>query len=379
MKHLYFLLFLLFLSLSAFSQLRLNYNRIRPGDKLVKQQVEYKDPGKAGEGILWNFSSLKTIQENYAVTYSLPQVLGDSLYVMGSNAYPVQEFTSDSDLILAKENHTQYFYCLKGDTLEMLGHENPVVRYNYTLPYVQTVFPLDYGGFYAYPYRAKGMYSGRDSISTSGYVSTFADARGRMILPSGDTLSQVLRVKTCQSIINNLDTVLSRKQRVLETCRWYTKGYRYPVFETVRSYNLMDSTVYFKTAFFYPPQDHYYLADDPANQAILDSLWNDKTKEPADNSDSNSRSLSIAGILSCKMYPNPVETNLTVDYEVTMAANISFGMYSIEGFPISTIPAKHHEPGSYSVSFNCSGLYPRNYVLRVIANDKVANGVIIKK
>lgn len=362
------------------AQLSLSYNRIRSGDKLLKYQVEYQDPGPAGTDILWNFSKLKMVNENYTVTYFSPELLGDSLYVFGSNACSRSE-VGDSDLVVATEHRTQYFFRFKGDTLLLLGHENPLVHLDYVEPYVQVVFPMNYGAVTTFPYRARGVYSHTDSISTEGIVTTWADACGRMALPSGDTLAQVLRIRTSQSITDNRrDSLGQISRRVLETYRWYTRGYRYPVFETVRSYNPADSSVDFRAAFFYPPQDHYYLADDPANKAIQEELWNAANKvNDGTGAGGQSTSMTIPGILSCGIYPNPVVTDLTVAYNVSMKANVSIGLYSIEGFPISMVPAKVHEPGSYSVSFNCSGLFPRNYVLRVVANDKVANGVIIKK
>jgi hypothetical protein len=374
---------ILFSSLSAFSQLSLSYNRPRPGDKLVQYQVEYKDPGKTGENVLWDFGKLKTVNENYTLTYSAPETIGDSLYVLGSRAYP-KSGVDEGDLLVASEHHTQYYFRFKGDTLLLLGHENPLTRLEYVLPYVQAIFPIRYGDITTYPYRARGLYSQTDSISTEGLVTTWADARGRMVLPSGDTLGQVMRVRTMQGITDNRrDSLGRRTQRVLETCRWYARGYRYPVFETVRSYNPADSTVHFKTAFFYPPQDHYYLADDPQNKAIQDELWGqdnkDKGAKAATGTETDAKGVSIPGVLSCKLYPNPVETVLTVAYEVSMKANVSFGLYSIDGFPVEILPARPHEPGTYSLTFNCSGLFPRNYILRVTANDKVANGLVIKK
>jgi len=80
MKHPPFIAFLLLAHCSlSHAQLSLAYNRPRAGDKLVKYQVEYKDPGPSGENVLWDFSKLKTVNENYTVTYSAPEVLGDSL------------------------------------------------------------------------------------------------------------------------------------------------------------------------------------------------------------------------------------------------------------------------------------------------------------
>ncbi|EGJ99721.1 hypothetical protein HMPREF9455_03853, partial [Dysgonomonas gadei ATCC BAA-286] len=50
----------LWVALPGFSQLNSSHNHLRPGDVLIKQQVEYRDPGNAGKDQLWDFSNLKT-------------------------------------------------------------------------------------------------------------------------------------------------------------------------------------------------------------------------------------------------------------------------------------------------------------------------------
>ena len=133
------------------------------------------------------------------------------------------------------------------DSLLQTGHENPSVVLAYTSPIVQAVYPLNYGQSTSSQYRSEGLYSGTVGIQTKGTVTTVADAYGKMVLPSGDTLSPVLRVKTIQTIydILNEDSYTIDESgnagKQLETCRWYSKGYRYPVFETVRNINLNDS------------------------------------------------------------------------------------------------------------------------------------------
>jgi hypothetical protein len=42
--------------LSAQHTLQSDLNRFRADNMLVKQQVSYKDPGRTGENVLWNFS-----------------------------------------------------------------------------------------------------------------------------------------------------------------------------------------------------------------------------------------------------------------------------------------------------------------------------------
>jgi hypothetical protein len=47
-------------------------NYFRSGDKLTKQQVEYKDPGPAGKQIEWDFSMLNSIDDQYQLAYFNP-------------------------------------------------------------------------------------------------------------------------------------------------------------------------------------------------------------------------------------------------------------------------------------------------------------------
>jgi hypothetical protein len=215
-------------------------------------------------------------------------------------------------------------------------------------------------------------------------MTTTADAYGRMILPSGDTLSPVLRVKTVQTIydipaegsftVNEADS----KGKSLETCRWYSKGYRYPVFETIRNINLNDSTEIFSTAFFFPPQDHLYLETDPENLALLDELWKE-TENNNQADDPTVKTVTLDDIMSCKLYPNPVESMLNIEYELKEDARVSFELYSIEGLPVKKIAAKSKTAGNYYETVDCSNLHPKNYVLRIIANGVLINEIIIKR
>lgn len=67
-------------SVCAFGQnpLQKNTNLIRGNDVIVKQQVEYKSPGRSGENVLWNFSELSSINDSYQVNY---QAYSDSTLV----------------------------------------------------------------------------------------------------------------------------------------------------------------------------------------------------------------------------------------------------------------------------------------------------------
>ncbi len=364
-------------------QLNTLHNHYRAGDEIIKQQVEYVSPAEAGTNKLWDFSKLKTVNEEYTLLYDLPPLEGDSVYIMGNKRYP-KKSVADNELIVGTEHNTMYYYRLTHDSLLQQGHENPSVVLEYTKPMTLMSFPLNYGQTVFSNYQSEGLYSGTVSIRTQGTMTTTADAYGRMILPSGDTLSPVLRVKTIQTILDiptedsyTTDTANSAGKQ-LETCRWYSKGYRYPVFETVRNIDLSDNTEIFKTAFFFPPQDHLYLDSDPENQALLDELWKE-TENGNQVEDPTTKTVTLEDIMSCKLYPNPVESVLNLEYELKEDARVSFELYSLDGMPVRKIASKAKSKGIYNETLDCSVLRPNNYVLRITANGVFVNEIIIKK
>ncbi|MDR2950602.1 MAG: T9SS C-terminal target domain-containing protein [Prevotella sp.] len=325
--------------LPVLGQLNTLHNHYRPGDVLIKQQVEFINPGQSGANRLWDLSKLKTVNEEYTLRYDLPPLEGDSIYILGDKRY-LKKKVADNELIVGSEHNTMYYYRLTNDSLLQQGHENPSVVLEYTKPMILMSFPLNYGQTTMSSYQSEGLYSGTVNIQTEGTMTTAADAYGKMILPPGDTLSPVLRVKTVQTIFDiptgdsyTMDET-NNAGKQLETCRWYSKGYRYPVFETIRNINLSDSTEIFKTAFFFPPQDHLYLDTDPENQALLDELWKDTENDTTTIDNEQSKTVMLEDIMSCKMYPNPVESYLNLEYELKEDAKVSFELYSLDGMPV---------------------------------------------
>jgi hypothetical protein len=277
-----------------------------------------------------------------------------------------------------------YYYRQVNDSLLQSGHENPSVVLEYINPMTHLSFPLNYGQTISSAYTTKGLYSGTVAIQTEGTLTVKADAYGKMILPSGDTISPVLRVQTIQTIFDIPDEqsasidLSGNTGKQLETCKWYTKGYRYPVFETVRNINLADSTELFSTAFFFPPQDHLYLETDPENQALLDELWKE-TENGSKPQDPSAKTVALEDIMTCKLYPNPVESILYLEYELKEDAKVSFQLFSLDGMPVKKIAPKNKIKGMYHETLDCFNLRPKDYVLRITANNVFVNEIIIKK
>lgn len=375
--------------LPGYGQLNTLHNHLRAGDVLIKQQVEFADPGQPGENKLWDFTGVKTLNDEYTLTYSLPPLLNDSVYIMGDMFF-LKKDIGENELVVGTEHNTMYYYRLKDGSLLQLGHENPTIKLEYTAPMTLMNFPLNYGQKVVSDYQSKGLYCSTVDMQSQGKMITSADAYGQMILPSGDTLSPVLRVRTIQTILDkspytqnpeNADTITGGQDKgiQLETCRWYSKGYRYPVFETVRSTKIADNSQIFATAFFFPPQDHLYLDTDPDNQALLDELWDMGKKKGNDPDDPAAKTVTLEDMMTCKIYPNPVESQMSLEYDLKQDAKVSFELYSIEGLPIRKIKAQHKSKGTYTETIDCSALRPNNYILRITANNLFVNEIIVKK
>lgn len=163
MKNLSFklLLGLLFIfPFSLFSQhcLESGLNMYRADDLLLKQQVEYKDPGRMGEGVLWDFSKLSVVSKDYEVSYFLslrnPQLMDDGLVD--------PETIDETDCFLTgMEHRTRYNYTQEGDSLLLWGFENATTLMRNSQPEVLFRFPVSYGDSIKSYYYGHGKYGNR--------------------------------------------------------------------------------------------------------------------------------------------------------------------------------------------------------------------------
>ena len=249
------------------------HNAPRIGDEIIKQHVDYKDPGRGWENVIWDFGQLSPVNAEYNLSYYEIPLINDSIYVFGRDTIPANE-VSPGELFVGTEYYSSYYYRIKNDSLFAVGHENPMVLMRHTLPLSIVNYPFNYGDSIQSVYNSEGAYSMRQSVNSQGKIFIKCDAYGKIILPSKDTLDNVLRIKSVQTIIDadssNYDDQFLFKLET-ETYRWYVKGYRYPVFETVRSFEISDTShnEILSSAFFYPPEKHIYLEDDYLNMALI--------------------------------------------------------------------------------------------------------------
>ncbi|MDR0541245.1 MAG: T9SS type A sorting domain-containing protein [Dysgonamonadaceae bacterium] len=355
------LLWLITIELPAQFVLKKELNLPRPGDEIVKRQVEYKDPGRSGENVLWDFSALSSVNDEYRLAYSSPFPV-DSVYIMGLDTVPVSAI-SYGELITGVEHYTLYYYRLSNNRLWALGHENPTNILQYASPLLSAVYPIAYGESHREKYASSGLYSSSEPFSGRGSVEIRADAYGMMLLPSGDTLKQVLRIRSVQTIFGSD----SLSAGVLESYKWYAKGYRYPVFETIRTAGPDSITGRFATAFFYPPQDHYYLDDDEENLALLQE--NDTTGKPVDPWEG----------LNYNFYPNPVTTTVNVELYLPRPAEVKLQVRNQTGTLLASESKGSLLQGLHHLRLDLPVLITGNYLLTILLDEYAISEIIMKR
>jgi len=146
-------------SISAQHVLNSELNLPRSGDVILKQQVEYKDPGRAGENVIWNFGSLQSVNDEYRVTYRSPYAVDDSLYIMGRDTFLIENLGDDEILFIGTERRTRYYYRFADSVLWTLGYENAATFLHYDSPLLTGFYPLNYGDSHATTYNTSAIYS----------------------------------------------------------------------------------------------------------------------------------------------------------------------------------------------------------------------------
>lgn len=236
-------------------------NAPRIGDRLIKKQVNFVDPGASGENVTWNFSKLTSINDNYEVIYEEPPVLGDYyiLNIVGEERIKISDIPANS-LYVCTEHNTMYYFQIKENLIHALGHENPVTELAYNPEMISGMYPTYYNSSYKYNYRSNMLYSGTIHSETKGYTEMKADGYGTIILPSG-TYTNALRVKHVQIIedisndYTNPDIDPENLKYEYTIDKWYVKGYRYPVLEMHRYIRIKTGEEIFTSGFYYSPKD----------------------------------------------------------------------------------------------------------------------------
>ncbi len=254
-------------------------NAIRGGDAIVKQELEYKSPGRDGKNVVWDFSELQVVNEEYIEEY---ESLEDSIIIMSSP-------------------HAEYRYKIYNDSLFCLGYSKDNLVLDYLIPDCMQTYPFSYGDSLTSYFYGEGKYSQMLNMVSYGYTIRKADAEGIILLPEDNSMHNVIRIretaklgmrmspesnifynaefdKTSASTISHRLTTDSVTWLV-DIYRWYAKGYRYPVFETIETNVVSKGKAIrrFGEAYYFPAYRQVFNESDEINEKIREANINTKT------------------------------------------------------------------------------------------------------
>jgi hypothetical protein len=329
-------------------------NAYRAADQLVKQQVEFKDPGSSGRNLTWDFSVVKTINEEYSLKYFIPD-------------------STNMTRLCGLEHSTRYYYSEQLDSLKSVGYENSTTFMEYVVPELKMRFPFAYGDTLFSYFKGTGQYCHRLSLAIKGYTRVQADAEGDLKLPEFETVKKALRVHTLRYYT---ETGKDSVEMTLDTYSWYATGIRYPVFESVKTIvsrllkkqndsdikNVKDSTI-FTTSFYYPPEKQISkVQTDPIPEDKKDGLIGAATV-----------------FTEAQLMPNPVVDNLYINFKLTRDAKVWFTVHNNAGIPLCQTSPQNLSVGYNNTTVNMSGLITGVYSLYIHVDDMVMRLNVVKK
>lgn len=357
-------------------------NAPRAGDRLVKQQVEYKAPGDEGRNVVWDFGRQETVNDHYELKY---YGYGDSL-------------------VVGQEHRTLYKYIVRADSLFTEGFENQTTLIANQVPELLLVYPMAYGNKHESYFHGNGDYGNHLFITVRGKSSVAADACGMLILPSADTLRNVLRTHQVRKIAQRMvpyplieptDTIYSTDSidhhlandtlwMQQDIYRWYADGYRYPVFETLQvlTHHNGKPVVSSNTSFYYTPVDQYYdLGSDPQNQARRDEEQARAQAQQNSGTSGQPGNESEGGNDEIIRYGTSLSDDgnvLTLEYDLSEPAEVSVMLFDIQSRQLTGSKKIMKPAGTYHETFSLAGYQPGEYALRILVNEKVYGIKIIK-
>jgi hypothetical protein len=357
MKKLTFPLYICLMALSLHAQnlhkLSTERNAYRSADLLVKQQVEYKDPGSSGKNMTWDYRFLQPINEEYSLNYFIPD-------------------STNMIRLCGQEHNTRYYFRQQKDSLQAVGYENFTTYMEYSKPELRMHFPFAYGDTLFSYFVGKGQYCHRLELAVKGYTRVEADAEGELLLPKSETVKKAMRVRTLR---HYTETGKDSVEMTLDTYSWYATGIRYPVFESVRTTlskkgekkdekgeSMKDTTV-FRTSFYYSPEKQ-----------------TSQVETAPIPEDSKTFDLGAAAVFTeAQLMPNPVIDNLYIKYKLVRPAKVWFTVHNNIGIPQrNTSPQKLGE-GEHNTTVPMGGLIPGVYSLFVHVDDMVMRLNVVKQ
>lgn len=368
-------MFLLCACLCSSAQQASYAHAFRAGDKVERQQVTYKEFAKNENCAIWDLSDIESSGHLSLLEF--------------------MENPQDKQGVIANDGNTRYCYHQSESGMFLVGYENNQSNVCYNMPEPTLLSSMVVGSkvtgcFSGYAVYAESVFS--RIYGTSEYS---VDEEGTLILPSNDSIEDVKRVHvlkttgqrylsevenskalrilvdsasvyTTDSVLQHLaaDSILVESN----VYKWYAKGYRYPIYETIESH-VKGNPIGLKVAYFCSPQF----------QKTLNDADNEKERAVASKSRFNAKRNNLQGNHNY-IFPDGTyvdySLSLTSDGRVnvtlfcTSAAKISCGIYTVNGVVVGQKEYDGDSRDVHSFSHSLSSYSHGVYIFCISVNGQ---------
>jgi len=327
-----------FSSLLAQTTLTYKTHAIKKGDDHHFMITNNAKPGEAGADMVWDFSDLKYKKD--LVSHMLPPAdVARGGEIPGANAV-IQEYQN------------KFAFKVKPDRVEQFGSitcGNSIIKYND--PFVKMVFPFGYGDIHT------GEFSGviennGNSRPFTGHYELLGDGYGKLILPDGIEVEDVLRLRTSKTKnYGNCGEVTT------VTYRWYCPDVRYPLLSIItRERN--DETNVIRTAY------HANINEELKKSESLKKSTHGVLSQ-------NNHSLDV--------FPNPYEDHFAIRYNLSKESNVKIAILNNTGKEVLTKKLGRQEAGNHSYQVNAEqqGMKSGLYFVKLILDNTILTEKIV--
>lgn len=346
-------------------QINQSSNHYRKGDVLEKKQVSVEGFELNGSNGVWSLEDANIPKKSYQT-----------------------EYTTEHDTIMMLERGNRTYFHQENGLVNIIGSENAQELISYDMPETWLKFPMQKGDSISGYFNGTGKYCDHLFIRHFGTYMTSADAVGKLVLPEGDTLRNVIRLHTERyvgTIVTPIDTIktdipvftvdsivthlIPDTAKIREDVyRWYAAGYRYPILEaTTLSYG---NTTLSQEIYYFAPEMQEQLALDEENKRIRKQTeeQQDTWNQGGNGSKTPQSPISISDVAVHGQ-------TARVTFDLTEDADIKGLVCTISGMVLRQQSQHFGANTNCQMVLDCSGLRKGEYVLYLNANGRVTSHV----
>lgn len=283
-------------------------------------------PKNVGINQVWNFASLTT---NTVVEVSTFKTVASTTYSANFPSATITEDDGVGGFTYSKATSTQF---------ELVGFENANTVVNFTNSAIAAVWPISYGYSNTDSFAGPATINGTLTGTAVGTLTTLGSGTGTLIIPGGASFTNILQVKTNQTLNISLAGGFITANSVIKGYDYYHSTQKFPLLSV--SYNNTSGSA---------PSTSATIR---VNNVVLTGI-NDLNFDA-----------------SFSIFPNPAKNQVNVKLHNATNASCNIEIVNSIGVPVQSINLGSDTEISNNISI--SNLAAGIYIVKTTLGDKVS-------